>query len=126
MNLPKYLELILVKDHLTISNLPYVKLTEMKTEIGFHRPNYMTERKRIEQFLVTAGISNEIRHLHHLRDPHIMGVYGPFSDKMIQDNSLPPIKNAFVHSPSHPLLATSNNGIDLIFIPTIDSASDGW
>ena len=126
LNKPKYQELILIKDHATISNLPYVKLTEMKTEIGFHRPNYMTERKRIEQFLVTAGISNEIRHLHHLRDPHIMGVYGPFSDKMIQDNSLPPIKNAFVHSPSHPLLATSNNGIDLIFIPTIESASEGW
>ena len=38
LNKPKYQELILIKDHATISNLPYVKLTEMKPEIRFHRP----------------------------------------------------------------------------------------
>jgi len=98
----------------------------MKNDIGNHRQNYMTEQKRIEQFFVTAGILNEVSYLHHLRDPHSMGIYGPFSDKMIQDDTLPPINNVFVHNPSHPFLATSNNGIDLIFIPTIDSASEAW
>ena len=126
MKLPKYLELILVKDHVTVNDLLYIKLTKMKNDTGNHRQHYMAERKRIEQFFITAGVSNEVRHLHHLRDPHIIGIYGPFNDKMIQDDTLPPINNAFVHDPSHPLLATSNNGIDLIFIPTIDSACEAW
>ena len=53
-------------------------------------------------------------------------MYSPFNYKVIQGNTLPTITNAFVHDLSHPLLATSNNGIDLIFIPTIDSGYDAW
>ena len=87
----------------------------------------MAEWKQTEQFFITAGVSNEVRHLHHSRDPHIIGVYGLSNDKVIQDDTLPTITNAFVHNPPHPLLATSNNGIDLIFIPTINnSACDAW
>ena len=55
-----------------------------------------------------------------------MGIYGPFSDKVVHDDTLPTITNAFVHDPSYPLLATSNSGIDLIFILTIESACDAW
>ena len=126
IKLPKYQDLILMKDHVTANDLPYIKFTQMKNDTQGHRQQYMAEQKQIEQFFITAGILNEIRHLHHLRDPHIIGIYGPFNHKVIQDNTLPTITNAFVHKPSHPLLATSNNGIDLIFIPTIDNACDAW
>ena len=86
----------------------------------------MAERKQMEQFFITAGVSNEVRHIHHLRDPHIISIYGPFNNKVIQEDTLSIITNAFVHDPSHPLLVTSNNRIDLIFIPIIDSACDDW
>ena len=45
---------------------------------------------------------------------------------MIVDTTLPIINKAFVHNPTHPLLASSENGIDLIFVPTIYSAFDSW
>ena len=111
---------------MTANDLPYMKFTQMQKDTQGHQQWYIAERKRIEQFFITAGISNVVTHLHHLRDPHLMGIYGPFNDKEIQDDTLPTIANAFVHDPSHPLLATSNNGIDLIFIPTIHSAFDSW
>ena len=45
---------------------------------------------------------------------------------MIDDSTLPTINKAFVHNPTHPLLASSDNGIDLIYVPTIYSAFDSW
>ena len=45
---------------------------------------------------------------------------------MIGDNTLSAINKAFVHNPAHSLLASSENRIDLIYIPTIYSAFDSW
>ena len=125
MKLPKYQELILTMNHVIANDLPYIKLSKIKTNT-INRRNYMAERKRTEQFLTTAGVSNEVRHLHHLHDPHIAGIYGPLNNKVIQDNTLPTINKAFVHNPTHPLLASSNNIIDLIYIPTIYNDCYSW
>ena len=124
--IPKYQDLIFVMDHGTVKDLPYMKLSEMNKDTLGHQQHYIAQQKRIEQFFITAGISNVVTHVHHLRDPHLMGIYGPYNGKEIQDDTLPTITNAYVHDPSHPLLATSNYGIDLIFIPTIHSACDSW
>ena len=45
---------------------------------------------------------------------------------MIDHSTLPAINKAFVHDPTHPLLASLDNGIDLIYVPTIYSAFDSW
>ena len=84
----------------------------------------MTQQKRIEQFFNSVGVCNEVQHLHHLYDPHIAGIYGIYNNKMIGDNTLPAINKAFVHNPAHQLLASSENGIDLIYIPTIYRSFD--
>ena len=126
INLPKYQELILIMNHLIPNDIPYVPFSKMKNNICTHRRHYLAERKRTKPFFNTACVSNDVRHLHHLHDPHVPGVYGPHNDKVVHDNTLPAINKAFVHNPIHPLLASSNNGIDLIFIPTIFSACDSW
>ena len=91
-----------------------------------HYQRYVQQRKQIQPFLNAIGVCNEVQHLHHLYDPHVTGMYGPFNNKVILDSTLPIINKAFVHNPTHPLLASSENRIDLIFVPTIYSAFDSW
>ena len=122
MKLPNYQELILIMDHVTPNDIPYVLLSQMKMNTFTHRQQYLVGRKRTQQFFKTVGVSNKVRHFHHLHDPHVAGVYGPLNDKVIQDTTLPAINKAFVHNPTHLLLASSKNGINLIYIPTIYSA----
>ena len=126
MKLPKYQELILIMDHATVNDSPYIKLLKIKMNTINHYWYYMAERKWTDQFFTTAVVSNNVRQLHHLHDPYIAGIYGRLNDKVIQDNTLPTINKAFVHDPTHSLLVSSNNGIDLIYIPTIYSACDSW
>ena len=126
MNLPKYQELILIMDHVTPNDIPYVLLSQMKMNTFTHCQQYLVGRKRTQKFFKTVGVSNEVRHLHHLHDPYVAGVYSPLNDKVIQDITLPAINKAFVHDPTHPLLASSKNRIILIYILTIYSAWNSW
>ena len=118
--------MILILNHLTHEDVPYVRLSRIKKDMYTHCRRYITQQKRMEQFFNSVGVCNKVQHLHHLYDPHIAGIYGTYNDKMIGDNTLPAINKAFVHNPAHPLLASSENGIDLIYIPTIYSAFDSW
>ena len=121
MKLPNYQELILIMDHVT-----YVLLSQIIMNTFTHCQQFLVGRKRTQQFFKTVSISNKVRHLHHLHDPHVAGVYGPLNDKVIQDITLPAINKAFLHDPTHPLLASSKNRIDLIYIPMIYSAWNSW
>ena len=62
----------------------------------FSQQDYIGERKRTQCFFHKAGGCNEVRHLHHLHHPHIAGIYGPFNNKVIQDNTFPAISNKYL------------------------------
>ena len=97
---------------------------KIKKGIYAHYWRYVKQRKQTEPFFGAVGNCNKVQHLHHLYNSHVAGIYGPFINKVIDDSTLPTIKKAFVHDPIHPLLASSDNGINLIYVPTIYSAFD--
>ena len=121
-----YQELILILNHRNNDALPYVRFSKKTKKMYAHCRCYVKQRKRTQPFFSAVGNCNEIQHVHHLYDPHVAGIYSPFIDKVIDDSTLPTINKAFVHDPTHPLLASSDNGIDLIYVPTIYSAFDLW
>ena len=122
---PDYQELILILNHLNHDNLLYVRLSKIKKSMYAHCRRYVKQRKRTQPFFSAIGNCNKVQHLHHLYNPHVAGIYGPFNDKVIEDSTLP-INKAFVHNPIHPLLASSENRIDLIYVPSLYSAFDSW
>ena len=122
----KYQELILILNHLNHDDLPYVRLSKIKKGIYAHYQCYAKQCKGTQPFFSAVGNCNGIRHFYHLHDTHVAGMYCPFLDKVIDDSTLPTINKAFVHDPTHPLSPSSDNGIDLIYVPTIYSAFDSW
>ena len=83
MKLPNYQVLIFIMDHVTPIYIPYILLSQMKMYTFTRCQHYIVERTRTQQFFKTVGVSNEVRHLHHLHDPHVAGVYNPLNDKVI-------------------------------------------
>ena len=122
----KYQEMILILNHFNHNVLPYVWLSKIEKGMYAHFLDYQKQRKRTQAFFSTVGSCNTIQHLYHLYDPHVGGIYCPFVKKLIDDSTHPIINKAFVHDPTHPLLASSDKGIDLIFVPTIYSAVNSW
>ena len=125
-NVGKYQEMILILNHFNHNDLPYVWLSKIEKGMYAHFLDYEKQRKRTQAFFSAVGCCNTIQHLYHLYDPHVAGIYCPFIEKLIDDSTHPTINKAFVHDPTHPLLASSDKGIDLIFVPSIYSAVDSW
>ena len=122
----KYQELILFLNHLNHDDLQDVWLSKIKKCMYAHYQCYVKQRKWTQPFFSAVGNRNKIQHLYHRYNPHVAGIYFPSIDKVIDDITLLTINKAFVHDPTNPFLASLDNVIDLIYVPTIYSAFDIW
>jgi hypothetical protein len=119
------IDVIYVLDHTTRMDPPYIRQSEYTGPLVHHQCAEQVMNKTIH-FSKSMFSNNKIQQIHHVNNPHINGIYDPFYEKRINTSTCDLLNTEYLHNPKHPLIATSKNGIDIIFIPSILFGKELW
>jgi hypothetical protein len=106
------IDVIYVLDHTTGMNPPYIRQSEYTGPLVHHQCAEQVMNTSIH-FFKSMVSSNKIQQIHHVNNLHINGTCDLLNTE-------------YIHNPKHPLIATSKNGIDIIFIPSILFGKELW